>query len=95
MRNRRFVLTLLAKFDESQKLQATGIRKPRIRVISLLSMKTESLRVKLTTVTSYVIKRWEIVKEKSIIYRRNVTHICDAIWSLVTWQFINILSISE
>lgn len=58
-------------------------------------MKTESLRVKLTTVTSYVIKRWEIVKEKSIIYRRNVTHICDAIWSLVTWQFINILSISE
>lgn len=58
-------------------------------------MKTESLRVKLTTVTSYVIKRWEIVKEKSIIYRRNATHICDAIWSLVTWQFINILSISE
>lgn len=76
-------------------MQATGIRKPRIRVMSLLSMKTESLRVKLTTVTSYVIKRWEIVKEKSIIYRRNVTHICDAIWSLVTWQFINILSISE
>lgn len=49
-----------------------------------MSKKEESLRVKLTTVTSYVIKSWEIVKEKSIIYRRNVTHICDAIWSLVT-----------
>lgn len=58
-------------------------------------MKKESLRVKLTTVTSYVIKGWEIVKEKSIIYRRNVTHICDAIWSLVTWQFINLFSIGK
>lgn len=60
-----------------------------------MSKKEESLRVKLTTVTSYVIKSWEIVKEKSIIYRRNVTHICDAIWSLVTWQFINVPSISK
>lgn len=61
----------------------------------VIGKKEESLRVKLTTVTSYVIKSWEIVKEKSINYRRNVTRICDAIWSLVTWQFINIPSIGK